>query len=228
MTEALVVFITDLAARLPVMWFAFLGSIIEEIISPIPSPLVMTTIGSALAVRELVPWYLFAGTVLLATTGKIIGYGVVYKIADRIEDIVFTRFGSKIGVSHEQIENIGKMFSHTWRDDFFIFIVRFLPIMPSAPITVTAGVIKLPIVRFLTASFLGTMCRNIMYLVVGYVGLEAFTGIVTGYESSKLYIQIAVGLFLVSIIWWAVRQRKKNRFFNSDIENDAQKNPSTK
>jgi len=206
------------AGKLPVLWFAFLGSIVEEIISPIPSPLIMTTVGSSLAARGGFVWPLIIGSIFLATVGKVIGYSVIYVLADRIEDFVMKRFGKKIGVSHEQIENVGKMFSRTWRDDVFVFLVRFLPIMPSAPITVTAGVLKLPLARFMTASFLGTMMRNIMYLAVGYVGVEAFTGIISGYENTKLYLQIALGLFLVSIIYWAVRQRKKYKVVSEDGE----------
>lgn len=210
MTESLIAWMLYWAGKIPVLWFSFFGSLVEEIVSPIPSPLVMTTVGSSLAARDGYIWHLVIGTIFLATVGKVIGYWAIYVLADKIEDVVMRRLGKKIGVSHEQIENVGKLFSRTWRDDVFIFIVRFLPIMPSAPITVTAGVFKLPLARFLIASFLGTWMRNAMYLTVGYVGIEAFTGLIAGYESTKVFIQIAVGLFLVSIIFWAVRQRRKN------------------
>ena len=221
MTESLVAWVLYWAGKIPVLWFAFFGSIVEEIISPIPSPLIMTTVGSSLAARDGAIWHLAVGSIFLATLGKVLGYWVIYILSDRIEDVVMRRLGKKIGVTHEQIESVGKLFSRTWRDDVFVFIVRFLPIMPSAPITVTAGVLKLPVVRFMTASFLGTWMRNTMYLAVGYVGIEAFTGLVSGYESSKVYLQIALGLFLVSIILWAVRQRRRNGIANSAPSGEA-------
>ncbi len=105
----------------------------------------MGTVGSILSARDFVPWYLFVDVILAATTGKVLGYWGIYTIADKLEDLFMKTFGKKIGVSHEQIEKIGSLFSGTRRDEWFIFIVRFLPVLPSAPITITAGVIKLPL-----------------------------------------------------------------------------------
>lgn len=210
MGASLIAFIQNLSVKLPLVPFAFLGSILEEIISPIPSPLIMTTVGSALAARAVAPWYLFAGTVFAATVGKVLGYWAIYTIADRLEDVFFKRFGSKLGVSHEQIENFGKRFTRTWRDDVFVFFVRFLPILPSAPITVTAGIIKLPLRNFLFFSFLGTLCRNVMYLVVGYAGLEALRGLFSGFQRTEQYIEVAIGVVLAGLIFWAWRRRRRS------------------
>lgn len=204
----------NIAGIIPVIPFSFIASLIEEIISPIPSPLVMTTVGSILSAREFVPWYVFAGTILAATSGKCFGYWGVYTIADKLEGVFMKYFGPMIGVSHQQIESIGKLFSGTWRDDLFVFIVRFLPVLPSAPITITAGVIKLPLRGFLISSFFGTGMRNIMYLSIGYVGWGAIRGFVGGVERSELYVQLGILIFLGSIVIWAIRQRRRGKFID--------------
>lgn len=218
MVQATIDFLQGLAVSIPVIPFSFIASLIEEVVSPIPSPLVMGTVGSILSARDFVPWYIFAGVILAATVGKVLGYWGIYTIADKLEDIFMKTFGKKIGVSHEQIENIGKLFSGTRRDEWFIFIVRFLPVLPSAPITVTAGVIKLPLKGFLIASFFGTGLRNVMYLSLGYVAWGSIRDFVTGLENNNGWIQIGVLVFLGTIILWAIRQRGKGRFVDQLVE----------
>ncbi|HXV26556.1 MAG TPA: VTT domain-containing protein [Candidatus Paceibacterota bacterium] len=231
MVESLIAFLHRLADALPVIPFSFIASLVEEIVSPIPSPLVMTTVGSALATRHDTAWYIFVGTVFAATCGKVLGYWGIYILSDKLEDLFLNRFGRKIGVSHAQIEAVGKMFSRTWRDDAFVFIVRFLPVLPSAPITVTAGLIKLPLKNFLLFSFLGTMCRNIMYLGIGYFGVGFFRGFAAGVERSESLLQFAFLLFLGAIVLWAYRQRHKHlpalkRIFQKrEHPDDGQGNP---
>jgi len=85
-------------------------------------------------------------------------------------------------------------------------------VLPSAPITITAGVIKLPLRGFLIASFFGTGLRNIMYLSLGYVAWGSIRDFVMGLEQNGGWIQIGVLVFLVSIILWAIRQRGKGKF----------------
>lgn len=218
MVEAIINFLQGLAISIPVVPFSFIASLIEEIVSPIPSPLVMGTVGSILSARELVPWYLFVGVILAATVGKCIGYWGIYTIADKLEDLFMKAFGGKLGVSHEQIESIGNLFSGTKRDDWFIFIVRFLPVLPSAPITVTAGVIKLPLRGFLIASFFGTGLRNIMYLSIGYVAWGSIRDFFLGVEKHSMWLEIGVLVFLVTIIIWAIRQRGKGKFVDQLVE----------
>lgn len=212
MVEATINFLQGLAISIPVVPFSFIASLIEEVVSPIPSPLVMGTVGSILSARDVVPWYIFAGVLLAATVGKVLGYWGIYTVADKLEDLFMKTFGKKIGVSHEQIESIGKLFSGTKRDDWFIFIVRFLPVLPSAPITITAGVIKLPLKGFLIASFFGTGLRNVMYLSIGYVAWGSIRDFFLGIEQHGGWIQIGVLVFLGTIILWAVRQRGKGKF----------------
>jgi membrane protein DedA with SNARE-associated domain len=123
-----------------------------------------------------------------------------------------TRFGRKLGVSHEQIESIGRLFSRTHRDEVFIFIVRFLPVLPSAPISATAGIFKLPLKGYLIASFLGTAMRNSMYLLLGYFGIGVVKDFVDGVERTEVYLQAGMLVFLAGIILWAIRQRTNKDF----------------
>ena len=74
MVQSTIEFLQGLAVSIPLVPFSFIASLVEEIVSPIPSPLVMGTVGSILSLRDFVPWYLFVFVILAATTGKVLGY----------------------------------------------------------------------------------------------------------------------------------------------------------
>jgi len=73
-------------------WFTFFGAMIEEVIAPIPSPLVMTLAGS-LAASEKAPWTYLGLLALIGAIGKTIGSLLIYVIADKGEDLIMGKFG---------------------------------------------------------------------------------------------------------------------------------------
>src|SRR5690606_6968465 len=110
--EYLIRFLEQLAEEVPVELFAFIGSFIEELIAPIPSPVVMTLAGTMVASNNSPFWYLFIIAVI-ASFGKTIGAIILYSIADKTEDVVLTRIGRYIGITHKQVDSIGSRFKGT-------------------------------------------------------------------------------------------------------------------
>src|SRR3990167_9664077 len=94
------------ADKLPLEVFLFAGSIIEEVIAPIPSPFIPVGAGTVAAVQEKPLLFLFwlAG---FGAVGKVIGAWVLYFAAYKAEDIVLGKFGKFLGVSHKEIESVG-------------------------------------------------------------------------------------------------------------------------
>ena len=62
--ETFISFLEQLAENVPVELFAFLGSFIEELIAPIPSPVVMTLAGTMVKSNGSPFWYLFVVAVI--------------------------------------------------------------------------------------------------------------------------------------------------------------------
>jgi len=115
-------------SQTPIELVVFIGSIIEEIIPPLPSPLIvvitkMLTSPNSYSLSYLV---FIAG---IATIGKTFGACILYVLGDKGEDIIVRRFGRLLGVSHKGLEKIGKRFSRSWKDivrtiAFFISVFR--------------------------------------------------------------------------------------------------------
>lgn len=198
--EVIIDYLKILATKMPVEVFAFVGSFIEEVIAPVPSPIVMTLSGSLASAEGKVFVYLFWIS-FVAAIGKTLGGLVLYIITDKAEDILTTRFGKMLGITHKEIESIGDRIDKGMRDDIVLLVLRSLPVVPSAPISVVCGLIKMDIKTFTWATFVGTFIRNMFYLVVGYSGLESYQRYMHGLEGVESVVQIvivaAVGGFLV-------------------------------
>jgi membrane protein DedA with SNARE-associated domain len=199
------------AQEVPLELFIFAGAMIEEILAPIPSPVIMT-LGGSIALAQNFPWVMLLWLALLGAIGKTLGSWLVYFVSDKAEDIVVGKFGKFLGVTHKEIESIGKYFYGDWRDDFIIFIARALPIMPTAPVSIACGVIKVNLRSYLVGTFAGTYVRNVMYLWLGFAGLASFESIMAGLDTAESIVQVIMVAVMLVILAVIYKRRSKTDF----------------
>ena len=208
--EQIISLIKNLATTIPLDGFAFIGSFMEEIIAPIPSPLVMTTAGTLAHTQNHTLLYLF-WLALAASAGKTIASWVYYVLADKTEDLILTRFGKFIGISHKEIESIGKHFNGTWRDDVILLVVRALPIMPTSLVSVVCGFIKLNMRTYLQSTFIGYFIRSFIFLCLGYTGIATYGNLSGEFVSIESIVKIVIGTGLFLFLIWVFYKRAKGR-----------------
>lgn len=196
------------ATQVPVEIFTFFGAFVEEVIAPIPSPVIMTLAGSVAAVQNHPVTFIF-WLALIGAVGKTLGAWLLYLITDKAEDVIFKKFGRFLGVTHTQIEKWGKHFQGKKWDDVVLLIIRSLPIVPSAPISILAGFIKYPLKSFITWTFIGTIIRNLFFLYFGYVGISNFESVLGGIESVESLVQIGIAVTIVVFIGWIYFKRRQ-------------------
>lgn len=205
MFDQIEVFLQSFAAAVPVWLFVFIGSILEEIIAPIPSPFVMTTAGSLLAAQGSA-YSAILVIALIAAVGKTIGCIFFYILADKAEDVVLKRWGKYLGFSHTQVESIGKHFDGSIKDDLIIILLRALPVMPSTPVSLAAGFLKINIYTYTRATFIGNFFRAIIFLYIGYEGLHTLT---QGIDSLESVIKILIVIGLAALVGFVYYKRGK-------------------
>lgn len=198
------------ANYLPLEISSFLGGLIEEIVAPIPSPFVMAAVGSSAFAqnREII---FLVWLALLGSAGKTLGAWVIYFIADKLEDLVVGKFGRFLGVSHQEVEGVGKHFKGGWKDDFILFILRALPIVPSSPISVVCGIIKINLRTYLVSTLAGNFFRNLVYIYLGYSGISAYQSVLSGLDNTESMIQVLVFMSLVGFVSWVYYKRHKSK-----------------
>lgn len=199
--------IISYADKLPLEIFLFLGSIIEEVIAPIPSPFIPVAGGSISAIQTKPLIFLF-WLAAFGAIGKVIGAWVLYILADKAEDLVLGKFGKYLGVSHKQIESVGKHLNHGGRDMVVLTILRALPIMSSTLISVVCGILKVNKKTYTVTTLVGTYLRDLLFLYFGFAGLHTFGSVVNGLQDTESKIQaVAAGVILTLLVWLFLKRR---------------------
>lgn len=213
MFTALETSLISLIDRIPLEFFVFVASFVEEVIAPIPSPTVMMLSGSFAQLQG----YFLPGLITLAligAVGKTIGAIIVYFIADKAEDIVIGKFGAFFGVSREDVESLGKKFGNGSRDYLILTVLRALPIMPSSVVSVGSGILKIPLRLYIISTFLGTILRDGVYLYVGYVGTDMLKSLVDRSSHIESYVELIVGIgVLAALVFLYVKRDKTKKEF---------------
>ena len=201
-------YLEKLAQYVPLEVFTVVGTFLEEVIAPIPSPFVLTTAGTITkAQNNPLSYILFIA--VLASLSKTFGGWLLYKITDKMEDVFTSKFGRIIGITPGDVERIGKFFNGTKKDWLVLFILRALPIFPSSPISITSGLIKVKMRTFLITTFTGTIIRNLCYLYLGYAGLAASEEVMSGLNKSETFGEILIVVLVAGALLWGYRKRKQ-------------------
>ncbi len=204
MLHAIADLVVSWAEAIPLPAFVFLGSVIEEVIAPIPSPIILAVSGS-IAAAQGYGWLGIAGLIAIASAGKTLGGWVLYIVGDKGEHFLLGRFGRAIGLSHREVEHFSHRFTGGWKDDLLLFGLRCIPIVPSAPLSVLCGVLKIPMRTYLTATFLGSYIRSAMFFLLGYLGADTYQSLLNhvGTVESALtaLTVVAIAAFLIWCYW---------------------------
>lgn len=200
--------LTQWSQTVPLEVFTLIGAFTEEVVAPIPSPFVMTLAGS-LAKAQHGVWWILLWLAMVGAVGKTIGAWIIYWFTDKAEDIVIGKFGKFFGVSHKDLESIGKYFSKGGKDDLLLFVVRCIPVMPSSPISAACGAIRIPLKTFLWTTFAGTIVRNLFFLGLGFVGLQTAGSLTSGLETAETVIQVLAILGVLGALVFFYKKRQK-------------------
>mgnify|MGYP001566163354 FL=1 len=187
----------------------FIGVIIESVIVPIPSPLIIMGAGAilidpTLSISNSLPLILLLivlpGSVA-STIGAYIGYGIGYwggkVFVDKFERFLGFGWSNVITMEKHFIEGkIGKL----------IFSLRALPIVPLSLISVAAGAIRVPIWPFTLWTFIGSIPRC---LFLGYLGWLMHDTYVSIAGNLNLIEGIVSGIIVLSgiglVLWLRMR-----------------------
>lgn len=202
------------SATVPVELFTIVGAFLEEVIAPIPSPLVMTTAGS-IARAGGHPWVFLLWLTFIGAISKTVGSWIIYVIADKGEDVIIGKFGKFFGITQDDIKNMEKYIRSRTNEGLMLFILRSLPIVSSALLSVLCGVLAINMRVYLVTTFLGTLIRNLFFLVLGYAGVEAYQSLLGGVDLLETVTKVLMVALVASVIGWMYWRRWKNKQKNA-------------
>lgn len=218
-------------------WGVFLGSVLEEVVPPIPSALVQMGAGFILFEETSVSVYAvfrFIGVIVLpATLGVTLGSLFVYWIFYRFGKDAIRKYGRFIGIQWADIERLERFLARGSRimvdvpnletkksydmkeidfslryDGLIIFIGRMIPLIPSAAVSAFAGFMHIPLRRYIIASLGGVAIRAAIYGAIGWKLGRAYTLYEALFDRFEQYILWGTVLFLVCFVCYRFWQKK--------------------
>ena len=199
-------------------WSVFVGVIIESVIVPIPSPLIIMGAGFILInpelsfVQALPPILLqivLPGSIA-STVGAYIGYAIGYWGGKPMVD----RWERFLGFRWQDVEALERRFQ-SGRINTLIFFLRALPIFPLSVISAAAGLLRLALGQFSLWTFYGPIPRC---LFLGYLGWgmgETYQGLARGLDRAEGIVSAILILAIIAGIVW-LRARVRGRLLNNN------------
>ncbi len=140
----------------------FLLMVAESMVLPLPSEAIMPFAGFTVAEGTLT----WAGVILAATLGSIVGSFIGYAIGRFGGRPFLTRFGRYLLLDESDLEMTDRFFKR--RGSLTIFISRFIPVVRHL-ISIPAGISRMNLVPFAIFTVIGAGLWNSFLTWVGFV-----------------------------------------------------------
>jgi membrane protein DedA with SNARE-associated domain len=190
----------------------FFLMILESMVIPIPSELIMPFAGFLVATGE----FSFFWVIVFSSLGSIVGSLLSYYMGYYGGKPLLTRYGKYFLVNNEDLKKTENWFNK--RGEITIFIGRLVPVVRHL-ISIPAGISKMKLGKFCLYTLLGATIWNTFLAYLGYV-LGQHWNYVRQYTEPLSMIMAVV--IVIGVIWFIWHHFFGNRKLNKKV--DAKKN----
>ena len=179
----------------------FLATLLEEIIAPIPSPLVPLTAGFFLLPASesflTIAWQALLVIAFPVALGITLGSLAVYGIGYWGGKPVIEKSKRWLGLSWEDVEKTERKLIRGRGDEITLFALRALPVVPGVAISGFCGIVRYPLKTFVAITFLGALARATALGIAGwYVGAMYMAYVDTISKTEKYIFAVLILLAL--------------------------------
>ena len=181
----------------------FILMVLESMVAPVPSELVMPFAGFLVADGKLNLWLVIIISTIASVTGSLISYFIAYFGGKEL----IHKFGKFVLLDKDELEWTERWFQK--RGSITILISRFIPVVRHL-ISLPAGLARMDLKRFIFFTAIGATAWNTFLLLVGMQLRERWE-LVHKY-SKQLDIVVVVLIVLVAayLVYKHVKRRKSS------------------
>ncbi|RJQ24027.1 hypothetical protein C4565_10350 [Candidatus Parcubacteria bacterium] len=197
-------------------WGVFVISVIEEVIAPIPSSFALLAAGFF-----LLPSYDSFSSVLFQSIFKVVipgGLGLavgsmfIYAIVYLEGEPIIKKYGKWFGIHWSDVEKINNKMKQGKADEWILFGLRALPIVPNIAVSAMCGLIKYPAKRYFVITFFGSALRAFLMGILGWSLGEAYVIYAGQIEEFGAYVFYAcIAIFVLWITYFFIKKILKKR-----------------
>jgi membrane protein DedA with SNARE-associated domain len=179
-----------------------LGVVIETIIVPIPSPVIVMAAGYILIPQGTIITIILNALWIsvVAGTAQTIGSFMLYLPGYYIGKPFIEKYEKYHGVSWKDVQQFQKKFSKGRRQDFTLFLLRALPIMPLSVVSGLAGVMKINPKKYTIATWIGTIPRDFILAILGFSLGEFYSALAGKIDNAETIMTVVLILMAVAYI----------------------------
>ncbi len=182
----------------------FLGVIIESVIIPLPSPLIIMAAGALLIAPDLAwpaaVWAILRLIVVpgsvASTLGALIGYGIGYGGGKPL----IQRSSRYLGFGWPEVQAMEARLSHG--GGWWIVGLRALPVVPLSLISVAGGMLRWRLPAFLGWTWLGSVPRCLILGGLGWATRDAYDALAHRLDRIESLISAALIVAILGVILW--------------------------
>lgn len=110
-----------------------------------------------------------------AGVGGAIGSLLIYSLAYLGGKPLIEKHKRFLRFSWDDVENINKRFKGAWYDELIFLALRSVPILPSLPINIVAGTMRMPVFNYFVYTLVGFTIRMMIMFLFMWFGAEALS-----------------------------------------------------
>ena len=92
---------------------------------------------------------------------------------------IINKYHKYLRFKWEDVEKVNGYFRGRWYDEVVFLILRTIPVFPSFPVTIAAGVLRMRFMPYLVLTMVGLIVRMMLTLLIVGVGVESLSQIVS-------------------------------------------------
>jgi membrane protein DedA with SNARE-associated domain len=188
-----------------------IGMVIEEVIVPIPSPIIPMAAGALIIRAEtLLPALveIFFRVVIPASVASVISSYFVYGIAYFGGKPVLEKWGKYLDVSWEEAQELEEKFVGG-NEKYYVALFRAVPVVPLSLISGSAGLFRMDWKTYGIWSFIGMIPRNFVLAFIGWYARDGFMTIANQIDT----LSTAVLVIAAALAAGFIAYRKLEKFY---------------
>lgn len=190
----------------------FIGVIIESIIIPIPSPLIIMGAGALLLEPGLSAWGvlppLLAKVILPGALASTLGAFFAFALGYFGGKPLIDRYQRFLGFNWDDVLRFEqRLVKQAW---LMIFLLRALPIVPLSLVSAAAGGLRLPWLGFTLATLAGSIPRCLILGYLGYFTRDSYEGLAGRMNRAESFVSAGIVLGAMTLILWLRRRMQRS------------------
>ena len=190
------------------------GALIEEILVPIPSPIVPMAAGFILIeTNQLIPALIqiFLMIAIPASVASVVSSYFVYGIAYWGGEPILRRYGKYLDLKWEKVSKMEQHFASD-REKYYVMGFRMIPIVPLSLVSGAAGLFKMDWKEYGIWSFIGMLPRNFFLALLGWYFRDGFKAVAGHIDTASTAVLLIVILTVVGWVLYNKTQKYTEKF----------------